>query len=159
MIAHDTHNTGDNLLKFYAVTQPRKGKQEQGMDAAELIAPLPVEPLDSLPTFAQSLTNYRALLDTTTAVSASASATLESVCPDLRTSMAEAVERGLCTIYATGKSFASQEWFNCRTCRMERGYGCCAVCAATCHAGHELLPRGAPLVCAVCAVLCRVVRR
>lgn len=133
---------GDNLLKFYAVTQPRKGKQEQGMDAAELIAPLPVEPLDSLPTFAQSLTNYRALLDTTTAVSASASATLESVCPDLRTSMAEAVERGLCTIYATGKSFASQEWFNCRTCRMERGYGCCAVCAATCHAGHELLPRG-----------------
>ncbi len=123
------------------------------MDATELIAPLPVEPLDSLPAFAQSLTNYRALLDTTTAVKASTSATLESDCADLRTSMTEAVERGLCTIYATGKSFASQEWFNCRTCRMEQGYGCCAVCAATCHAGHDLVARGAPLLCRVMRVV------
>jgi len=123
------------------------------MVATELIAPLPVEPLDSLPAFAQSLTNYRALLDTTTAVKTSTSATLESDCTDLRTSMAEAVERGLCTIYATGKSFASQEWFNCRTCRMEQGYGCCAVCAVTCHAGHDLLARGAPLSCRVMRVV------
>jgi hypothetical protein len=122
------------------VTQPRKGKQEQGIDATDLITPLPANSLDAMPGFAQSLTRYRDAL-AVNGDEALADAGKDDL-PDLRTTLPGAVERGLCTLYATGKSFVIQDWFSCRTCHMDKGYGCCVVCAVACHAGHDLVPQG-----------------
>lgn len=49
----------------------------------------------------------------------------------------------LCTFARTGRSYAPhRQWFNCETCSLVGDEGCCAACAAKCHAGHRLHARG-----------------
>ena len=65
----------------------------------------------------------------------------------------ECVDRGRCTFAVTRKQYELQEWYGCTQCPLQAAsptaapaagpsqrpsYGCCAVCARTCHAGHTL---------------------
>lgn len=46
---------------------------------------------------------------------------------------------GCCSFAATGKAMFYQELFECLTCGLE---AVCAVCAESCHAGHDVKARG-----------------
>lgn len=48
----------------------------------------------------------------------------------------------ICTFLLTGKKYAPQPWYNCKTCGLVGSYGCCPVCAHHCHKGHEIEYRG-----------------
>ena len=43
-----------------------------------------------------------------------------------------------CSYAASKRGFADQPFFRCRTCPGRSNWGCCAVCAVECHAGHDL---------------------
>eukprot|EP01125_Pyxidicula_operculata_P016692 TRINITY_DN5775_c0_g1_i1.p1 TRINITY_DN5775_c0_g1~~TRINITY_DN5775_c0_g1_i1.p1 ORF type:complete len:470 (+),score=21.03 TRINITY_DN5775_c0_g1_i1:1-1410(+) len=45
----------------------------------------------------------------------------------------------LCTYTETGTDYIQQSWYQCITCDLVENTGCCAVCAYTCHAGHEVV--------------------
>ena len=46
--------------------------------------------------------------------------------------------RGVCTLAATGTRFAGQLFYQCFTCGLQDGRGCCASCLRRCHAGHQV---------------------
>eukprot|EP00727_Mastigamoeba_balamuthi_P012706 m51a1_g8058 hypothetical protein (811) ;mRNA; f:129072-132120 len=50
----------------------------------------------------------------------------------------EALEAGVCTYTRTGSAYARQYSYQCETCGLTGKTACCALCAATCHAGHQL---------------------
>jgi hypothetical protein len=41
-----------------------------------------------------------------------------------------------------GKKLIKQPWFHCIDCKLVGALGCCAVCAKTCHAGHNVVSAG-----------------
>lgn len=43
-----------------------------------------------------------------------------------------------CTFVKTGKNFVDQTTYRCKTCQLVGNFGCCVMCAATCHKGHDL---------------------
>lgn len=45
--------------------------------------------------------------------------------------------QGRCTFGVTGKDYANQTWYHCRTCWSGDNVGCCGACVLRCHAGHE----------------------
>jgi len=48
-----------------------------------------------------------------------------------------------CTFDFTGTQYAPhRSWYSCVTCGLVNNEGCCEGCKVTCHAGHELIPRG-----------------
>jgi Putative zinc finger in N-recognin (UBR box) len=53
-----------------------------------------------------------------------------------------------CSFPISGKEFLHQPWFNCVTCKLVNGLGCCVACATTCHKGHDLVPQSiSPFFC------------
>lgn len=44
----------------------------------------------------------------------------------------------LCTFTTTGDQFVEQHWYFCHTCGLTGSEGVCVVCAAVCHAGHDI---------------------
>lgn len=53
-------------------------------------------------------------------------------------SVDEAIEQNICTYSVTGDDYAVQNWYNCYTCGLVDGEGCCEVCVNTCHRGHKV---------------------
>lgn len=49
-----------------------------------------------------------------------------------------AISLNVCTFCVTGKKFAHQKWYFCKTCGLVDDKGCCESCAKLCHNGHEL---------------------
>lgn len=67
----------------------------------------------------------------------------DKVCHCLDQSYCKIASRNpICTILLTGKKFAKQPWFRCKTCNLVDGYGCCAACAHHCHKGHMIVYEG-----------------
>jgi len=50
----------------------------------------------------------------------------------------DAIKANQCTIVATGKEFADQDWYLCFTCGFVDHQGVCQACANVCHKGHKL---------------------
>jgi hypothetical protein len=46
--------------------------------------------------------------------------------------------RQQCTIALTGNQYVIQPWFECLTCKLTGGAGCCVICKDICHRGHEV---------------------
>ena len=44
----------------------------------------------------------------------------------------------LCSVKFTGRAFAFQSWFFCRTCFRDMQRGVCYTCSQICHQGHDL---------------------
>ena len=44
----------------------------------------------------------------------------------------------VCTYTKTSNTFSEQHWYHCWTCNLAFQEGCCAVCARTCHKGHDV---------------------
>jgi len=58
-----------------------------------------------------------------------------------------ALEQNVCTLRATGSSFVYQPWYECVTCGLLDGSGCCEVCKDVCK-GHVLKSGGnSPFFC------------
>ena len=49
---------------------------------------------------------------------------------------------GPCTFNKTHKHMMVQPFYNCITCNLVNGLGCCEACARVCHAGHQLVKKG-----------------
>ena len=47
----------------------------------------------------------------------------------------------ICTFAATGEKFITQNWYQCRTCKISGNYGFCEICAKKCHNGHDVYLR------------------
>lgn len=43
-----------------------------------------------------------------------------------------------CSYVETNGDFRSQHWYNCYTCDLVWEKGCCSLCAAVCHKGHDV---------------------
>eukprot|EP01059_Diplonema_ambulator_P014527 TRINITY_DN25438_c0_g1_i1.p1 TRINITY_DN25438_c0_g1~~TRINITY_DN25438_c0_g1_i1.p1 ORF type:complete len:1112 (+),score=190.88 TRINITY_DN25438_c0_g1_i1:70-3336(+) len=56
----------------------------------------------------------------------------------IRTLLKHRVAKKRCTFGATLTRNVDQEWWRCRTCYGISEMGCCSVCAASCHKGHDL---------------------
>lgn len=68
--------------------------------------------------------------------------------PSCGTPSQPSTENPVCTYATNGSDYITQPWFNCLTCGLARGEGCCAACARTCHAGHTVIYRGiSPAYC------------
>ncbi len=52
----------------------------------------------------------------------------------------ECVARGVCTYAVSGATYPEQFWYFCRSCWSGDNNGCCAACAVSCHAGHDVVP-------------------
>lgn len=55
-----------------------------------------------------------------------------------------------CSFNLTGRAFARQDWYQCRSCHdMSGRNGCCEACARTCHQGHDVFLKevGASFFC------------
>lgn len=52
----------------------------------------------------------------------------------------ECLQQGVCTFLVSGSTYPEQMWFLCRSCWSGENQGCCAACAASCHAGHDVVP-------------------
>ena len=61
-----------------------------------------------------------------------------SVAPTLSGALSAPFSSAYCTFAATSLRHAYQLWRPCYTCGLVDSNGCCQVCAATCHAGHQL---------------------
>lgn len=61
---------------------------------------------------------------------------------------------GRCTTSRTGSDFAVQQWFECFTCGLTGGAGCCVNCAVSCHAHHRLVAKGYGLFFCDCSEQC-----
>ena len=44
----------------------------------------------------------------------------------------------ICTFTFTKKDYVNQPWYHCETCNLTGNLGCCAICAAVCHKGHNI---------------------
>lgn len=44
----------------------------------------------------------------------------------------------ICSFCFTGKNYAQQIWYYCRTCYRNEQKGVCATCASVCHSGHDV---------------------
>uniref|UniRef100_A0A7S4HJX2 Uncharacterized protein n=1 Tax=Vannella robusta TaxID=1487602 RepID=A0A7S4HJX2_9EUKA len=56
--------------------------------------------------------------------------------------VANCINSNKCTYCVTGPVMTPQEWFECETCNLKDGLGCCATCARVCHEGHQLTSKG-----------------
>ena len=46
----------------------------------------------------------------------------------------------VCTFTHTGKNWRyKQNWYHCRTCKLQGNEGVCSICAKVCHANHDIL--------------------
>ena len=70
--------------------------------------------------------------------SSSVPSTSSSSAPSLSTALSAPFSSPHCTFASTSFRHAHQLWRPCYTCNLVDSNGCCAVCAATCHAGHQL---------------------
>jgi hypothetical protein len=50
-----------------------------------------------------------------------------------------ATDDDVCTFRFTGSKQVTQDWYHCNTCNMKGSTGTCAVCAAVCHKGHDVV--------------------
>jgi hypothetical protein len=57
--------------------------------------------------------------------------------PELAT--IKALTDGVCTRAIHDKRYVHQPWYHCRTCKLVGNLGCCAVCAKSCHCGHDVV--------------------
>ena len=48
----------------------------------------------------------------------------------------QCIRSGRCTYTVTAERYAAQQYYQCRTCELVGGRGCCVSCARLCHAGH-----------------------
>ncbi|KAK9812313.1 hypothetical protein WJX73_001476 [Symbiochloris irregularis] len=48
----------------------------------------------------------------------------------------------VCSYVRSGQQFVEQHWYYCYTCGLHDSKGCCSVCAAVCHVGHDLVYSG-----------------
>ena len=48
----------------------------------------------------------------------------------------QCIRAGRCTYTVTAERYAAQQYYQCRTCELVGGRGCCVSCARVCHAGH-----------------------
>ena len=48
----------------------------------------------------------------------------------------QCIRNGRCTYTVTAERYAAQQYYQCRTCELVGGRGCCVSCARVCHAGH-----------------------
>ena len=44
---------------------------------------------------------------------------------------------GVCTYITHKKEYIQQEWYKCKTCRLEGNTGTCKACFDDCHKGHD----------------------
>lgn len=51
-------------------------------------------------------------------------------------------KQDVCSFALYGKKYIRQPFYNCLTCGLVDGYGCCKVCAQKCHEGHSLVLKG-----------------
>lgn len=58
---------------------------------------------------------------------------------------------GTCTYHRTGANYVVQVWFECHTCGLYDGAGCCFECAKRCHRGHNVVEKGFGLFYCDCA--------
>jgi hypothetical protein len=53
---------------------------------------------------------------------------------NLEVQVGKALSSGVCTYTITGSmSYVPQSYYNCYTCQLAEGAGCCLVCARICH--------------------------
>ena len=46
----------------------------------------------------------------------------------------------VCTFTHTGKNWRyKQNWYHCRTCKLQDNEGVCSICAKVCHANHDII--------------------
>ena len=60
--------------------------------------------------------------------------------------LGKAATRERCTFSYLREEYIGQRFYNCLTCGLTDGMGCCEICARVCHVGHDirLVPRSNP---------------
>ena len=54
-------------------------------------------------------------------------------------SVQKCIEASYCTFIVTGEEYSQQTWWNCKTCGLVDGTGCCETCVDKCHEGHDVV--------------------
>nr|QYA18693.1 RING finger family protein [Clandestinovirus] len=63
-------------------------------------------------------------------------------CNDVFITRENLMDSPSCTKVVTNEEYALQPWFECVTCGLSGGSGCCVKCIDSCHQGHQVIPRG-----------------
>jgi len=65
----------------------------------------------------------------------------EMAVPSVPHEVRQCIQSNICTYCVTGPVMTVQPWYQCLTCNLSNGAGCCQTCAQRCHAGHNLAQR------------------